>query len=226
MKRPDIPPEDKIKVQHIKDNKKWNPYAMWHSSITRLARNPNINEYTLRQYAGWTKTSNMIEVYTHELKGESFEDVMMAYGIELKDKKETQQLQEELAGRICPYCKMQNLPDAQFCSQCEYTLDPEAFLKVKEEAEKNKKEAEETKKTLEEIKAKHEDTKKELKDLIDNRQQQFEKHMNDILEARLKLTSPMAAPLLAYSSPKDPIVKKLKKQVREEEEKIKSDLRN
>jgi hypothetical protein len=52
------------------------------------------------------------------LKGESFEDVMMAYGIELKDKKETQQLQEELAGRICSYCKMQNLPDAQFCSQC------------------------------------------------------------------------------------------------------------
>jgi hypothetical protein len=82
------------------------------------------------------------------LKGESFEDVMMAYGIELKDKKETQQLQEELAGRICPYCKMQNLPDAQFCSQCEYTLDPEAFLKVREEAEKNKKEAEENKKKL------------------------------------------------------------------------------
>jgi integrase/recombinase XerD len=148
LKKPDVSPEDKIKLQHIRDNKKWNPYAMRHSSITRLARNPNINEYTLRQYAGWTKTSNMIDVYTHELKGESFEDVMMAYGIELKDKKETQQLQEELAGRICPYCKMQNLPDAQFCSQCEYTLDPEAFLKVREEAEKNKKEAEENKKKL------------------------------------------------------------------------------
>jgi hypothetical protein len=86
-------------------------------------------------------------------------------------------------------------------------------------------EAEETKKTLEEIKSKHEDTKKELKDLIDNRQQQFEKHMNDILEARLKLTSPMAAPLLAYSSD-EAFVKGVEGQVREEEEKIKRDLRN
>jgi site-specific recombinase XerD len=226
MKRPDIPPEDKIKVQHIKDNKKWNPYAMWHSSITRLARNPNINEYTLRQYAGWTKTSNMIEVYTHELKGESFEDVMMAYGIELKDKKETQQLQEELAGRICPYCKMQNLPDAQFCSQCEYTSDPEAFLKVKEEAEKNKKEAEENKKTLEEIKSKHEDTKKELKDLFESRQEQFEKYMKDMLEARSKLNSPAAALLRLYVPKNDPAFKALQEIVQEEEEKIKRDLRN
>jgi hypothetical protein len=78
-------------------------------------------------------------------------------------------------------------------------------------------EAEETKKTLEEIKSKHEDTKKELKDLIDNRQQQFEKHMNDILEARLKL----ASPILAYSRKNDPFAKSVKKQVREEEEKVK-----
>jgi len=112
---------------------------MRHSSITRLARNPNINEYTLRQYAGWTKTSNMIEIYTHELKGESFESVMLACGINLKDKKETQQLPQELEGKVCSYCKMQNLPDAQFCSQCEYTLDTEAFLKAREETEETKK---------------------------------------------------------------------------------------
>ena len=111
-------------------------------------------------------------------------------GLNSKIKRKLNRLQEELAGSICPYCKMQNLPDAQFCSQCEYTLDPEAFLKVREEAEKKKKEAEETKKTLEEIKSKHEDTKKELKDFIDSRQQQFEKHMKDILEARPKLDSP------------------------------------
>jgi hypothetical protein len=168
----------------------------------------------------------MIEVYTHELKGESFEDVMMAYGIELKDKKETQQLQEELAGRICPYCKMQNLPDAQFCSQCEYTSDPEAFLKVKEEAEKNKKEAEENKKTLEEIKSKHEDTKKELKDLFESRQEQFEKYMKDMLEARSKLNSPAAALLRLYGPKNDPAFKALQEIVQEEEEKIKRDLRN
>ena len=88
LKRPNVPPEDKLKLQQLKDTKKWNPYNMRHSSITKYARNPNINEYTLRQHCGWTKSSNMIEVYTHELNGESFEDVMLACGVDLRDRKE------------------------------------------------------------------------------------------------------------------------------------------
>lgn len=87
LKRSDVAPEEKIRLQQLKDNKKWNPYNMRHSSITKYARNPNINEYSLRQHCGWTKTSNMVEVYTHELKGESFEDVMLDCGIDFRDRK-------------------------------------------------------------------------------------------------------------------------------------------
>ena len=46
--------------------------------------------------------------------------------------------------------------------------------------------------------------------------------MTDVLEARLKLTSP----ILVYSRKNDPAVKAVKKQVQEEEGKIKRDLRN
>jgi integrase/recombinase XerD len=88
LKRPDVSDTDKEHLLMLKEQKKWNPYTMRHSSLTKLARDPNINDYTLRQHAGWSKRSNMIEIYTHELKGDSLEHVMLAYGVNLKDKRD------------------------------------------------------------------------------------------------------------------------------------------
>jgi hypothetical protein len=81
-------------------------------------------------------------------------------------------------------------------------------------------EAENTRKMFEEFKVKHEDTKKELRDPIEDRQEQFEKYMKDILEARLNL----ASPFLVYSREHDPVVKEVKEYAREKEEKIKRSL--
>jgi hypothetical protein len=64
LKRPDIPKEDKERRVFLRDQKRWNPYILRHSSISKLARNPNINDYVLRQHAGWTKHSDMVEIYT------------------------------------------------------------------------------------------------------------------------------------------------------------------
>src|SRR5215218_6734819 len=61
-----------------------NPYLRRQSSLSEKAR--LVNEYTLRQHAGWTKNSDMIEIYTHELAGESSEDLLLAYGIDVKKK--------------------------------------------------------------------------------------------------------------------------------------------
>ena len=152
LKRPDVPPEDKLKLQQLQDTKKWNPYNMRHSSITKYARNPNINEYTLRQHCGWTKSSNMIEVYTHELKGESFEDVMLACGVDLRDRKERELQLQELSGKHCPYCRMLNIPDARFCSECKLALSIDAFNEAIEEKAKAAKEAEQRTKEYEELK--------------------------------------------------------------------------
>ena len=91
---------------------------MRHSSLTKLARDPHINDYVLRQHAGWVKSSNMIEVYTHDLKGGSLEPVMLALGVNLKDKNKSQKekIQQEMIGPHCPFCKMVNVPILSFVS--------------------------------------------------------------------------------------------------------------
>jgi site-specific recombinase XerD len=162
LKRPDVPKQDKEHLQLLSDKKKWSPYTMRHSSITKLARNPNINDYVLRQHAGWAKRSNMVEIYTHELSGDSFEDVMLAYGINLKDKKNKEQaelIQKELIGPHCPFCKMINVPDAQFCSSCNKPLSIISYDKIAKEAEQQKRE-------LQEIRTQQEGQAETMRDMM------------------------------------------------------------
>jgi hypothetical protein len=61
-------------------------------------------------------------------------------------------------------------------------------------------------------------------EIIENRQEQFEKYMDDILEARLKLSSPIAV-LSRFYTPNNPAVKWLEGHVRDKEEEIKRKLR-
>lgn len=62
--------------------KPFNPYLRRHSSLSEKAR--IVNEYTLRHHAGWTKNSDMTEIYMHELGGESSEDLLLAYGFDVR----------------------------------------------------------------------------------------------------------------------------------------------
>jgi integrase len=141
LKRPDVTPEsDKKHLQFLKEQKKWHPYTMRHSSLNKLARHPNVNDYILRQHAGWSKRSDMVEVYTHELKGDSVEHVMMAYGINIKEKrdKSAQQLRKEMVGSHCPFCHTVNIPDSQFCSSCHKPLTSISMNAVMKDAEESK----------------------------------------------------------------------------------------
>jgi len=45
-----------------------------HTALTEKA--PLLKDFNLRQHAGWVKSSNMVEIYTHELGGESSEDLL------------------------------------------------------------------------------------------------------------------------------------------------------
>ena len=75
-----VPPEDKTKIKQLL-SKPFNPYLRRHSSLSEKAR---LNQYTLRQHAGWTKNSDMIEIYTPELGDESSADLLLAYGIDVR----------------------------------------------------------------------------------------------------------------------------------------------
>jgi hypothetical protein len=94
----------------------------------------------------------MIEVHTHELNGESFEDVMLACGVDLRDRKERELQIQELSCKHCPYCRMLNIPDTRFCSECKLALTIDAFNETIEEKAKAVQEAEQSKRDMQEMK--------------------------------------------------------------------------
>lgn len=127
LERPDVPPEDKARIRELLQ-KPWNPYIRRHTSLTEKAK--ILNEYNLRLHAGWTKTSKMVEVYTHELGGESSSMLLEAYGIKTK----TDPTKSILRPRVCPSCSETNKPDAQYCvnSACRMPLTLQAYSETKE----------------------------------------------------------------------------------------------
>ena len=98
LERPDVPPEDKIKVKQVMQ-KPWNPF---------------IHRHMLRQHAGWKKTSSMAEIYTHGLGDESSEDLLLADGIDVKniDNKNQEATQQAL----------QSIPALQRAKQANFKI--------------------------------------------------------------------------------------------------------
>jgi hypothetical protein len=66
----------------LRENKPWYFCNRRHTALTEKAR--LVNEYDLRQHTGRTKISDMIEIYTHDLGTETSEDLLLAYGIDVK----------------------------------------------------------------------------------------------------------------------------------------------
>lgn len=142
LKRPDIPEEDKKHLASLRDTKKWCPYIMRHSSLSKLAH--DVNDYTLREHAGWSKNSGMVDIYTHTLTEDSAHHVMALYGINLKDskKKRNEQLRQEMIGPHCPFCKMVNIPNSQFCASCHRPMLSTSIDTITQETQQTKKELE------------------------------------------------------------------------------------
>lgn len=155
LKRPDISQQDKEQLIRLKETKKWKPYNMRHSGITRMARNPNIKESDLVKVGGWRNSDMLQQIYKNTSQDEVFEDVMLGLGVDIRatDKKQRQKMaDEQLRGVFCGKCGMENVRDAQFCSECDWILPDKVEAKIKEEEERVK-EFERTKQELAEFKA-------------------------------------------------------------------------
>jgi integrase len=127
---PNIPEEDKAVLRKLL-NKPWNPYILRHSGLT--SRSMQITESALRQHAGWSKTSNMPNVYLHHFGHESSNEVLKAEGIILKDK----QNMSILKPKQCPGCGVINKPEAKFCIGCRTVLSYDGFNEmIKKETER------------------------------------------------------------------------------------------
>jgi integrase len=107
-------------------NKRVHPHLLRHSRATHLAS--VFTEAQLRIYFGWTKRSDMPEVYVH-LSGRDVDHALLKlYGI-VPDTK------EDFSGEIlkpvrCPRCGLENPAGFEYCGRCSMTL------RVKPSAEK------------------------------------------------------------------------------------------
>ena len=123
-------PEDKQKIRDLL-NKPWNPYIRRHSSLTE--KSGILKEHHLRQFAGWSPSSNMHLKYLHYFGNESSENLLEAYGIITKDKSQSSVLKP----KQCPYCNEPNKPDSKFCAKCRLVLTYDAYSETLE-SEKQK----------------------------------------------------------------------------------------
>jgi hypothetical protein len=92
-----------------------------------------LKEHTLRDYAGWTMSSRMPQVYIHYFGNESSKSLLEAYGIEDYSNKNGKV--NILKSKACPNCNEPNKPDSRFCFKCKMVL---TFDSYKETLEREK----------------------------------------------------------------------------------------
>ncbi len=74
-----IPEAEKSYIRNLL-TKPWTSYIQRHSALT--AKSLILKEHTLRDYAGWSMSSKMPQVYIHYFGNESSKSLLEAYGIE------------------------------------------------------------------------------------------------------------------------------------------------
>lgn len=160
LSNPSIPDEEKNKIRILLD-KPWNPYIRRHTALTEKVKLLK-SEYALRQHAGWSKNSKMVEIYTHEFGNESSQLLLQAYDI-IPDNTQENNI---LKPRQCPNCNEPNKPDAKFCAKCRMVLTYDAYSETVEE--KQQKESE-----LQNLKEKQEQDMKLMREEMETKFQQI-----------------------------------------------------
>lgn len=169
LDRPDVQPEDKTIIKGMLQ-KLWNPYIRRYGSLTEKARMLK-NNYSLRLHAEWSKNSQIVTVYTHELGRESSSDLLAAYGI---TEKSIDGKVEMLRPKICPMCSEPQKLDARFCTnaKCGMPLAFDAFEEIKKKDEKREHMLESVQEDVKELKEMIKNPYKLLELLKENEQNQ------------------------------------------------------
>jgi hypothetical protein len=150
-----VPSKDKEKISELL-KKPWNPYIRRHSALTEKSK--ILKEHMLRQFAGWSISSNMPQKYIHYFGNEASESLLEAYGIVIKDQK----LSDALRPTQCPNCNEPNKPDSKFCAKCRMVLTYDAYSETVEDMQTKDNEV----KNLKEQMATMQAAQKEILDLL------------------------------------------------------------
>jgi hypothetical protein len=124
-----IPNSDKDQIKELLA-KPFYPYLRRHIGITEKAR--QIPEHSLRLYSGWTKTSKMPEVYTHELGDEISNQILELEGYSTKSKEQ----KNILKPKVCTNCNESNKINSKFWAKCNFVLSYDAYNEVIENTER------------------------------------------------------------------------------------------
>jgi hypothetical protein len=143
LESPSVLPEDKQKIRELL-KKPWNPYIRRHSAITEKSK--VLKENVLRQYCGWSGSSQMHLKYLHYFGNESNESLLEAYGIVAAG----QQI-DQLRPKQCPNCSEPNKVDSKFCAKCRMVLSCDAYEETLEQQKNKESELEAIHKELDEI---------------------------------------------------------------------------
>jgi integrase len=99
-----------------------NPHLFRHSAATEKAR-LNWNESQMRQYFGWSRSSDMPTRYIHFATNTCEQMELARRG--MLDQQEKPQ--PALRPLLCQHCRSANLPSAAFCEKCMMPISPEAI---------------------------------------------------------------------------------------------------
>ncbi len=94
------------------------PHLFRHTRVTHVLAKRLMNEAQAKVYFGWTPDSKMLSDYAHLVSQDVNEAILEMHGIKMAKNSE-----KEIA-RTCPRCHRINTPEAKFCVQCSFILDP------------------------------------------------------------------------------------------------------
>lgn len=117
LKNNNVPEADKAFIKSIL-TKPINLYLFRHISLTD--KSTILNEYMLRNHAGWSNSSHMPEVYIHHLGGASSKQLLQSFGIVEKGEQDV----KENKIIICPNCNEPNIRSEtnRFCFKCKMVI--------------------------------------------------------------------------------------------------------
>jgi integrase/recombinase XerD len=164
LDNPNVPPGDKQEIR-ILLKKPWNPYIRRHSALTE--KSALLKEHHLRQFAGWSPSSNMHLKYLHFFGNESNKSLLEAYGIINKDQKRS----DSLRPRQCPNCNEPNRPDGKFCAKCRMVLTYDAYNETLEKQQEKESE-------VQRLQEKYEQDMKTMREEMENKFQQILKRID------------------------------------------------
>lgn len=110
-------------VQRTGIKKRITPHVFRHSKLSYLAMN-GMNEFELRVFAGWSKSSRMSEVYVHIGEKETEKKLLEINGISDSEEKDNSD-REKLKPIKCFRCEHINDVGNKFCSKCGCILNPD-----------------------------------------------------------------------------------------------------